>query len=123
MLSMVSMDLQETLQGAFNLAANYLQLEPPKVYVSRDFDIDRLIGQDITALTTLFTQQVIDREEFRDILRHGEILSNGVSGLTMESVQEAQETPEEEVRKEEEEDSPQGISTDQVERLIQAMMG
>ena len=77
MLSMVSMDLQQTLQGAFNLAANYLQLEPPEVYVSRDFDIDRLIGQDITALTSLFEQQVIDREEFRDILRQGEILSNG----------------------------------------------
>jgi hypothetical protein len=99
MLSMVSMDLQETLQNAFNLAANYLQLEPPKVYVSRDFDIDRLIGQDITALTTLFTQQVIDREEFRDILRHGEILSNGVSELRMESeedVEETEETPEQE---------------------------
>jgi len=120
MLSMVSMDLQQTLQGAFNLAANYLQLEPPKVYVSRDFDIDRLIGQDITALTTLFTQQVIDREEFRDILRQGEILSAGVS---MDGDNEATESAEEEAREEEEENSSDGISADQMERLIQAMMG
>jgi hypothetical protein len=123
MLSMVSMDLQQTLQGAFNLAANYLQLEPPKVYVSRDFDIDRLIGQDITALTTLFTQQVIDREEFRDILRQGEILSAGISMDTDNEATEPAESAEEEAREEEEEDSPEGISTDQVERLIQAMMG
>ena len=44
-------------------------------------------------------QQVIDREEFRDILRHGEILSNGVSELRMESeedVEETEETPEQE---------------------------
>ena len=42
--------------------------------ISRDFDIERLIGQDITALTSLFDQQVIDREEFRDILVQGEVL-------------------------------------------------
>jgi hypothetical protein len=78
MLSMVSMDLEQTLQKAFNLAAEYLQIDPPEVYISRDFDIDRLIGQDITALTSLFEQQVIDRDEFRDILRQGEILSNGL---------------------------------------------
>ena len=74
MLSMVSMDLEQTLQGAFNLAAEYLQLEPPEVKISRDFDIDRLIGQDITALTTLFGQGVLDRDEFRQILVQGEIL-------------------------------------------------
>ena len=38
--------------------------------------IERLIGQDITALTSLFDQQVIDREEFRDILVQGEVLPN-----------------------------------------------
>ena len=42
--------------------------------ISRDFDIDRLIGQDITALTALFNENVIDREEFRDILVQGEVL-------------------------------------------------
>ena len=46
----------------------------PEVKISRDFDIERLIGQDITALTSLFDQQVIDREEFRDILVQGEVL-------------------------------------------------
>ena len=76
MLSMVSLDLEQKMQKAFNLSADYLGLEPPEVKISRDFDIDRLIGQDITALTSLFDQNVIDREEFRDILVQGEVLPN-----------------------------------------------
>ena len=76
MLSMVSLELEQKLQKVFNLSANYLGIEPPEVKISRDFDIERLIGQDITALTSLFDQQVIDREEFRDILVQGEVLPN-----------------------------------------------
>ena len=76
MLSMVSLDLEQKMQKAFNLSADYLGLEPPEIKISRDFDIDRLIGQDITALTSLFDQQVIDREEFREILVQGEVLPN-----------------------------------------------
>ena len=74
MLSMVSLDLEQKMQKAFDLSAKYLQLDPPEVKISRDFDIERLIGQDITALTSLFDQKVIDREEFRDILVQGEVL-------------------------------------------------
>ena len=61
-------------EKAFNLSADYVGIEPPEVKISRDFDIERLIGQDITALTSLFDQQVIDRDEFRDILVQGEVL-------------------------------------------------
>jgi len=74
MLAMVSMELEQKLQKAFNLSAEYVGIEPPEVKISRDFDIERLIGQDITALTSLFDQQVINREEFRDILVQGEVL-------------------------------------------------
>ena len=76
MLAMVSMELEQKLQKCFNLSAEYVGIEPPEVKISRDFDIERLIGQDITALTSLFDQQVIDREEFRDILVQGEVLPN-----------------------------------------------
>ena len=74
MLSMVSLDLEQKLQKAFVLSADYLGLEPPEVKINRDLDIERLIGQDITALTTLFEQKIIDREEFRQVLVQGEIL-------------------------------------------------
>ena len=74
MLSMVSLDLEQALQKAFNLAADYVGIAPPEVSISRDFDIDRLIGQDVTALTALFDQGVLGRDEFRQILVQGEIL-------------------------------------------------
>ena len=75
MLSMVSLDLEQSLQKCFDLAANYIGIEPPEIKISRDFDIDRLIGQDITALTALFDNGVLGRDEFRQILVQGEILS------------------------------------------------
>ena len=74
MLSMVSIELEQKLQKIFNLSAQYMGLEPPEIKISRDFDIERLIGQDITALTSLFDQKVIDKEEFRQILVQGEVL-------------------------------------------------
>ena len=74
MLAKVSMELEQNLQKAFNFSAQYVGIKPPEVKISRDFDIERLIGQDITALTSLFDQQVINREEFRDILIQGEVL-------------------------------------------------
>ena len=74
MLSMVSMDLESGLQKSYNLAADYLGIEPPEVKISRDFDLQRLIGQDIAAMGQLFQDQIIDREEFRDMLVQGEIL-------------------------------------------------
>lgn len=74
MLAMVSMDLESGLQKSYNLAANYLGIEPPEVKISRDFDLQRLIGQDITAMGQLLESEVIDREEFREMLVQGEIL-------------------------------------------------
>ena len=71
---MVSLELEQKIQKSFNLSAEYVGLEPPEIKISRDFDIDRLIGQDVTALTSLFDQKVIDRDEFRQILVQGEVL-------------------------------------------------
>jgi hypothetical protein len=81
MLSMVSMDLESGLQKSYNLAADYLGIEPPEVKISRDFDLQRLIGQDIAAMSQLFQDQIIDREEFRDMLVQGEILPTAAESL------------------------------------------
>jgi hypothetical protein len=80
MLAAVSLDLEQSLQKAFNFAASYLDLEPPEVNISRDFDVDRLIGQDVTAITALFDKDVITREEVRTILNQGEILPSAELG-------------------------------------------
>ena len=78
----MSKSLDRVLQPDGSYKWEVVELTPPstvakpEVKISRDFDIERLIGQDITALTSLFDQQVIDREEFRDILVQGEVLPN-----------------------------------------------
>ena len=84
MLSMVALDLEQKIQKAFNLSAQYLGIDPPEISINKDFDIDRLIGQDITALTTLFEQGVVGRDEFRQILVQGEVLPNGNESQTNE---------------------------------------
>ena len=88
MLSMVSMDLESGLQKSYNLAADYLGIEPPKVKISRDFDLQRLIGQDIAAMGQLFQDQIIDREEFRDMLVQGEILPMSAEAESSGTVEE-----------------------------------
>ena len=74
MLAMVSMDLESGLQKAYEHAGKYLGIEPPEVKISRDFDLQRLIGQDITAMGQLFEDDIINRDEFREMLVQGEIL-------------------------------------------------
>jgi hypothetical protein len=88
MLSMVSMDLESGLQKSYNLAADYLGIEPPEVKISRDFDLQRLIGQDIAAMGQLFQDQIIDREEFRDMLVQGEILPTAAESQSSGTVEE-----------------------------------
>ena len=88
MLSMISMDLESGLQKSYNLAADYLGIEPPEVKISRDFDLQRLIGQDITAMGQLFENQIIDREEFRDMLVQGEILPMAAEAESSGTVEE-----------------------------------
>jgi hypothetical protein len=107
-LSMVSMDLESGLQKSYDMAADYLGIEPPEVKISRDFDLQRLIGQDIAAMGQLFEDQVISREEFRDMLVQGEILPTAAerSSQSTEAEEPAAAEP----------------SSDQIDRLINALM-
>ena len=109
MLAMVSMELEQKLQKCFNFSAEYVGIEPPEVKISRDFDIERLIGQDVTALTALFDQQVIDREEFRQILVQGEVLPQNNETSETEKVKE-------------EEPKREGATSEQVDKLINALI-
>ena len=86
MLSSVSMDLEQSLQRCFDVAARYIGIEAPEVQLSRDFNIERLIGQDITALNALFDQGVLGRDEFRQILVQGEILPTATEGEEIDEV-------------------------------------
>lgn len=122
MLAAVSLDLEQTLQKAFDYAAAYLGLEPPEVSISRDFDINRLIGQDVTAITALFDKGVISLGEVRAILAQGEILpSLEVGDLPEEEPDEIEDEMENEESPGEEEDT-EDLTPDRMEQLINALL-
>jgi hypothetical protein len=122
MLASVSLDLEQTLQKAFDFAGAYLGIEPPEVSISRDFDIDRLIGQDVTAITALFDKGVITLEEVRAILTQGEILpSMELGSLPSEEPGEVEDESETEESPGEENDE-QELTPDRMEQLLNALL-
>jgi len=124
MLAAVSLDLEQTLQKAFNYAAEYLGLEPPEVRISRDFDVNRLIGQDITAITTLYDKGAISLEEMRAILAQGEILPTGELGdLPSEEPEEVEEPEEmEDMPEASDTEEEEELTPDRMEQLINALL-
>ena len=73
-LSIISQELESALNQAYQLAARYVGIEPPKIRIDRDFDYYRLIGQDISVLSDLNSNGKISDEMLLEILRRGEIL-------------------------------------------------
>jgi hypothetical protein len=77
-LSIISMELESALQQAYNFAALYLQREPPKINLDRDFDFYRLLGQDVAVIGDLNERGAITDKTFLEILKSGEILPDTV---------------------------------------------
>jgi hypothetical protein len=82
-LSIISMELESSLQQAYYFAARYLGIEPPKVTMDRDFDFYRLLGQDISVIGQLRAEGALSNETYLDILKSGEIIPDKVD-LTAE---------------------------------------
>jgi hypothetical protein len=82
-LSIISMELESSLQQAYYFAARYLGIEPPKVTLDRDFDFYRLLGQDISVIGQLRAEGALSNETYLDILKSGEIIPDKVD-LTAE---------------------------------------
>jgi hypothetical protein len=123
MLASVSLDLEQTLQKAFDLAGAYLGIEPPEVSISRDFDIDRLIGQDVTAITALFDKGVITLEEVRAILTQGEILpSMELGSLPTEEQGELESMDDESEDEESPGEEEEELTPDRMEQLLNALL-
>ena len=78
MLANISLDLEQCLQKAVDMAAAYAGQEAPIVGLSRDFDAQTLDGQGITAINTLFTSGLIDQETALQLLHEGEILKDDI---------------------------------------------
>ncbi len=77
-LSIISMELESSLQQAYYFAARYLGIEPPKITLDRDFDFYRLLGQDISVIGQLRAEGALSNETYLDILKSGEIIPDKV---------------------------------------------
>jgi hypothetical protein len=76
LLAIVSKDLESALQKAFNCAAQFVNLEPPKVHISRDFDLQVLDGNQVAQYLQLYMNNTITLETFLKMMRDGEVLPN-----------------------------------------------
>lgn len=77
-LSVVSKSLQQCLQDAIDIAAEYAGREPCEVIIPRDFDAEPLEGQDIAQVINMFNSGLVDQETALEILAHGEVLPEDV---------------------------------------------
>ena len=77
-LSVISIQLEQALQQAFDLAGQYMGIEPPVVAIDRDFDVAEVDGQKMAAVNTLFTSGLLDQETALGILKRGELFDDTV---------------------------------------------
>ena len=74
LLSIVSKDLQASLQVAFDLASEYAGVEAPSVQVNRDFDLQTLDPQQVTQYMGLWQNGAITHSTLLQMLQMGEVL-------------------------------------------------
>jgi hypothetical protein len=73
-MAVIAGDLERAVSQLFELAAQYVGIDPPEVYIPRDYDNRLVTGNDITAYLQLFMQGAISQETLLRILQDGEIL-------------------------------------------------
>jgi hypothetical protein len=77
-LSGISIQLEQALQQAFDLAGQYLNMEPPVVSIDRDFEIEMADAPLLGAVNTLFASSLLDRETALRILQRGELFDDTI---------------------------------------------
>ena len=90
-LSVISKDLEQTLQRAIDFAAEYAGVEAPEVIIDRDFNVDPLDGTAITAINTIFNSGLIDQRTALEILKRGEVLGDDIDMDEVMAGSEAEE--------------------------------
>lgn len=73
-MAVISGDLERSITQLFELAAEYVGIEPPTVHIPRDYDSRLLSGNEITAMLQLYMQGAISQETLLRILQDGEVL-------------------------------------------------
>lgn len=73
-LAVTAQGLEDGINEALRMAADYNGKEPPKAVVDKDFDFYRLLGQDVSVLGELEANGQLTTEVYLRILRDGEWL-------------------------------------------------
>ena len=74
LLAILSKNLEASLQQAFDLAAKYVGIDPPKVEIDRDFDLQVLDGPQVAQYLALWQNGAISHETLLSALVKGEVL-------------------------------------------------
>jgi len=74
LLSIVSKNLEASLQLAFDYAAEYVGIESPLVQISRDFDLQQLDGNQTQSYLSMWMNGAISQELLLQMLKEGEVL-------------------------------------------------
>jgi hypothetical protein len=90
-LAVISKDLEKTLQQAFDLAGQYMNIAPPVVSIDRDFDVESLDAQSMGAVNTMFQSGLIDHETALKVLERGEMFDDTIDLDEVLAAAEAQQ--------------------------------
>lgn len=119
LLSIVSKNLESSLQLAFDYAAEYVGIESPLVQISRDFDLQTLDGNQTQAYLAMWMNGAISQELLLQMLKEGEVLPSVDINEEVDKVQDERDrnmglTPSADSPEQENED--QADSANDVER-------
>ena len=88
LLAILSKNLEASLQQAFDLAAKFNGIQPPKLSVDRDFDLQTLDGPQVAQYLQLWQNGAITHECLLSALKKGEILPGIDIELEIEMTQQ-----------------------------------
>jgi hypothetical protein len=73
-MAVIAGDLERAVGQLFELAAEYVGIDPPEVSIPRDYENRLIDGNQITAYLQLFMQGAISQQTLLTILQQGEVL-------------------------------------------------
>lgn len=76
MLSVISKDLEASLQQAVNWVGQFAGVEPPTVVIDRDYNADPIDAQLINSYQQLYATGAIDQRTLLELLRRGEVFGD-----------------------------------------------
>ena len=91
LLSVISRDLEQTLQACVNWVSEYAGQEAPQVLIDRDYDNKVIDGTTMTAINGLFQSGLIDQETALKAIGRGEVFGDDFDVSSIMAASEAEQ--------------------------------